>query len=395
MVSFLDLPAELRHEILWLAIATPKLAPWSPVESQDRVRLRDEWDVWVPAVPPEPAVLPFMLTCRTMRYDILAGRFQQSIPYELDVMFLPGCGLWPTWTLCPSPRQLKLSTLRVVFRIFDPQTQVMPDPPHAPSETSFTRRFPAISRTFNINAQYPNPPPGAWNFYRLLISLLSLGPRGLVSRAAHRARRGSLMSSPPLCTVDHLVVALETQPPSSRWSQMTQQFRQQTAQQQAVLSYPDLPYGCLGDETMFPGLPAGSGHEWSGRSSPSATQQARYDDADRLGMWLANAMWALLKFGRLSRAFGLVVFEGIVESIVFWVDGERRRPWYNMRAVLAGLPYTPMRDGDMDALLEWREWLYSWRASNGEGQGLLPRPMLAFPRYLPVDGNRQQRFDDT
>ncbi|KAK0616952.1 hypothetical protein B0T14DRAFT_254761 [Immersiella caudata] len=63
---FLNLPAGLRQESLALAIWTLKPPPCSPLESQDRVRLRDEWDIWVPAVPPEHAVLPIVLTCKPL-----------------------------------------------------------------------------------------------------------------------------------------------------------------------------------------------------------------------------------------------------------------------------------------------------------------------------------------
>ena len=395
MVSFLDLPAELRQQILALAISTPKQAPSSPVESQDRVRLRDDWDIWVLADPPEPAVLPFMLTCKTLRDDVLTRHFQDSAPYELDVMFLPGFGLWLTWTCCPTRKQFNLATLRVVFRIFQAQNQMPGD--DLTGESVFTRRFAAISCSFNSGSQFPNPPPAAWNFYRLLVSLLSLGPAGLISRAEHWARRGTLLWSPPLCTVHRLALVTETQPRVfTRWELLRHQLVHPAQLQMGVRSNPDVPYGSMGDSTMFPGPPAGSGYQWSGPGSTNFnTQGAPYGDANKLGLWLANALWALLKFGRLSRGFGLIVYEGIVESIEFSVDGEVRAR-YDMRALLARLPHTPMRAEDMEALLKWRDWFDSWSAFRediGELPVLPPRPTLSFPRFLPRTHGGP--FDDT
>ncbi|KAK5657961.1 hypothetical protein OQA88_2513 [Cercophora sp. LCS_1] len=163
-----------------------------------------------------------------------------------------------------------------------------------------------------------------------------------------------------------------------------------------VRSNRDVPYGSMGDSTMFPGPPADSGYQWSGLGSTNFnTQGAPYDDANTLGLWLANALWALLKFDRLSRGFGLIVYEGIVKSIEFTVDGEPRAR-YDMGALLARLPHTPMRAEDMEALLKWRDWFDSWSAFRediGEPPVLPPRPTLWFPRFLPR--TRGGPFDDT
>ena len=56
---------------------------------------------------------------------------------------------------------------------------------------------------------------------------------------------------------------------------------------------------------------------------------------DRLGLYLAHALWALLDFRSLSYNYGLVVYEGVLEVVEFWVDGRKRtRPVYEMERLL-------------------------------------------------------------
>ncbi|KAK5652030.1 hypothetical protein OQA88_10933 [Cercophora sp. LCS_1] len=159
-----------------------------------------------------------------------------------------------------------------------------------------------------------------------------------------------------------------------------------------------LPYDGHGGIAMFPGPPADSPYAWTGPTT-IFTARGVEDRGDPYGLWLANTLWALLGFGPLSRGFGLIVYEGVLDAIEFWVDGQRR-PTYDMDGMLARLESAPIKPENMAILVRWRDWLASWKrdrqrrgdqggsSSSSCGSSSSPspsslRPVLSFPRYRP------------
>jgi len=64
----------------------------------------------------------------------------------------------------------------------------------------------------------------------------------------------------------------------------------------------------------------------------------------------------VLGFSRLSRGFGLLVFEGILDAVELTVDGESR-PNYDMDGLLARLDRADVARDRRAALMRWKDWL--------------------------------------
>ncbi|EGO59195.1 hypothetical protein NEUTE1DRAFT_99376 [Neurospora tetrasperma FGSC 2508] len=431
-MSLTTLPPELRHKILASVIWTPTATLYNHLDLfyQDppRVRLRDDWDIWIPATSPQPPALPLLLTCRILRDDVQyllhsPTAAQKSRPYEIDIVFIPKCGIFPTWVCCPLPSQFNLDTLQASFRIMDVE-DIDDEVETVGRQGEFLRRFHGISSNFNANDKYyPNPPPGSWNFYRLLVSFLALGPRGLCSPAYQRKNRGSLFSSrsrsPPRYSLRHLIISVtskeETETDEERWERADR-----GAQRFLIAHNEDLPYGAEGEEDIFPGPPPNDDDDdfaqytWTGPTDLRtvrgmhihAGRRDTLGHADRYGLYLANTLWALLDFGGwLSRGFGLMLYESILDDITFYVDGEPR-PRFGMDDLLLSFlerpkPTKPSRTLTPEvaaALKVWKEWVMKWRTwrtlrEGCSGSGVLddtcmepePRPSFdAFVRYLPA-----------
>ncbi|KAK0702549.1 hypothetical protein B0T21DRAFT_378537 [Apiosordaria backusii] len=388
------LPTELRHQILASVIWTPTATPpdcRSIFRENLRVRLRDDWDIWVPANPPQSAALSVLLTCRCLRNDVqhlLKSSNVQHHPYEIDIVFIPKCGLFPTWICCPLPSQVNLDSLQASFRIME----VEDIDEEGPSKGEFLRHYRGVASDFNAGHCYPNSSPGSWNFYRLLASFLALGPRGLTSPAYQSRHRGSLSTCRR--SLRHLIISVtskeETEIDEKRWA------RHYSGPARFLIDdQPDLPYGSLGEDLIFPGPSQESPYAWTGHTDLSTVRgmslregRLTLGDADRLGLYLANTLWALLDFKWLSRGFGLVVYEGILDDITFYVDGEPR-PRFDMDNLLL---LEPQRDRTSTpeiaaALQRWKVWVMKWRNKLREGAVLdEPRPSLPFVRYVPRIG---------
>lgn len=355
----------------------PNQPPESPETSQDRVRLREGWDIWVPVIPPQPPSLPLLLSCKTLNRDtryLLDSSTQ--CPYELDIMFIPGYGLWPTWTCCPPAGQVHFNTISVSFRIFETYDINQSKIP------IFINRFKACASFKTVGGfRDRNPPPATWNFYRLLVSLLALGPQGLSSPSLQSRHRGSLS----ICqyTIKHLILSVTSKPETNEdvWRRMDIPLRVRPAES----NNPRVPYGVAGGEDyIFPGPEQGSRYFWNGPLRPYSLHGVDICSGDHLGLYLANTLWALLDFKWLSRRFGLIAYEGILDTVEYWVDGEPR-PTFDMDDLLSRLPISDGTPEEMEDLELWREWVVQWRKFRREGLIIdSPRPQLRFPRHLPT-----------
>ncbi|KAK4196866.1 hypothetical protein QBC40DRAFT_286576 [Triangularia verruculosa] len=418
--TLITLPAELRHEILATVIWTPAATPYnrhSLFLDKTRVRLRDDWDIWVPANSPQPPALPLILTCRILRDDVqylLNSCSLQHRPYEIDIIFVPKCGLFPTWVCCPLPGQMNLDTLQVSFRIMDVQDMDLEDEDSDTEDegeydmddlalvgkgSGFMSRYGGVSSDFDP-ISYPNPPSGSWNFYRLLASFLALGPRGLTSPTYQKDNRGSLSAS--RYSLRHLTISVT----SKEKTKMDDARRSRGCgiMRPMIDSNPDLPYGAWGENEIFPGPPHNSPYSWTGRTDVDtvigmhlSTGRHTLGDADRYGLYLANTLWTLLDFSWLSRGYGLMLYESILDDITFYVDGEPR-PRFGMDDLFSLEPpkHRTLTPEVVTALQSWKEWVVKWRSRLREGVVLdEPRPVVSFVRSVPDSGYRSDDVPDS
>ncbi len=204
MASRLErLPPELRQAIFSLVIWTPTPPPdFHEATPLDRIRLRDDWDIWIEPSTRPPAGLALLLTCRTTHHDVrrLTSYGARTPVYELDLVFIAGCGLFPTWTLCPLPSQTHIHALNATIRMLNAQDiDTSSDPSHSYFDPPgpFATRYAGCASSFDPRETHSSTPPAARNFYHLLVRFLALGPLGVVSGRGSFAR-----SSPPRYTLD-------------------------------------------------------------------------------------------------------------------------------------------------------------------------------------------------
>ncbi len=412
------LPTELRHAILSLAIWTPTPPPdFSRCPVPDRVRLQDGLAVWVEATPRPPAALSLLLTSRTLHRDVrlLVSSGGITAPYELDIAFIHECGLFPTWTVCPLPSQIHISTLRASIRILSAKeidfTRVCPDARPVPCGERFMQRFPGDPSPFGSSQPSGHqPPPGACNFYHLLTRFLALGPLGVA-----RADPGPDSPNPPPTrrryTLNSLIIATTLKRETI--------IDRRTPRTLELPYFPTVPFGFHGSQPLvFPAPPAADFPEyvWSGRGTPNTAYGLSPYGGDRLALYLTLAVWNLLDLAApLARAYGRRLYEGVLGTVEFWVDGEKmERPVYDTERLLALLlppapaPTTtaqaavaPAGDYDSGAggrddgppemaegLEAWRQWVAALQpgwvvAGDGSFKPVAPWWPLYMPRPAP------------
>ncbi|KAK0704457.1 hypothetical protein B0H67DRAFT_521560 [Lasiosphaeris hirsuta] len=387
MVSLVGLPIEIRQKIVALAIWTPQPPPKCAEDSQDRVRLRDDGAVWVFKTQPQSTALSVLLTCKALYADTMYLLNSRHASYEMDIMFIPGCGLWPTWTCRPPPGVVSMPTVYANFRVFahggDHDDKLCNS--DGGKGCSLLEEYFGGYCSFEAD-YYPNPAPGAQNFYHLLASLLALGPQALSPSASLAENRRSLSTC--RYTVGRLVVSVASEPGMANISKegnCARSLRGIEDPFQVTPENPNMPYQSGYDATthMFRGPDAGSIYSWV---RPTDRRNALDSgDASILGFFIANALWTLLDFNRrLCRGFGLTVYEGITDAIEISIDGDCRVR-YPMEELFSRLPETVCRTENMDALLQWGSWMRDRRNRAREGAPhIVPRPSLPFIRSQPL-----------
>ncbi|KAK4170650.1 hypothetical protein QBC36DRAFT_316507 [Triangularia setosa] len=76
---------------------------------------------------------------------------------------------------------------------------------------------------------------------------------------------------------------------------------------------------------------------WRSNRNSVGVSRLTLGHADCYGLYLANNLWALLDFKWLSQGFGLRVYEGILDGIIFYVDGEPR-PHFDLYNLISREP---------------------------------------------------------
>jgi hypothetical protein len=271
---------------------------------------------------------------------------RQQAPYELDIMFVPGCGLFPTWTSCPLPSQRHLQTVRASFRIFNTDeldstvARLFPkddkddknDKDDESHKGIFASHFPGLSPCFNTGRAHPNPPPAAHNFYRLLASFLALGPAGMLSPTLQQQHRNAGANPLSTCryTIRHLVIDIASDKtrldkprrPVPDWCDSEDE------DEPTLLPYEDAHHPVA----LPPTGRENARYAWNGPTRLSDVAGAAEGSADRLGFYLANMMWSLLDFKWYVRAGWFVSFPGgLGEPSGF---GLRRRSNFAARCLL-------------------------------------------------------------
>ncbi|KAK3298568.1 uncharacterized protein B0H64DRAFT_385522 [Chaetomium fimeti] len=126
--TLLGLPRELRLQILEEAIAIRRAAPASPPASQTRLKFRNLYDqfcsnstdLYLEDADHAKSAQPSLLaTSRQVREETqyLIGRAAGE-PYQLDVMYVNGIGLMPSWVSLPCLSK-RVRKLDIRIRFFD------------------------------------------------------------------------------------------------------------------------------------------------------------------------------------------------------------------------------------------------------------------------------------
>ncbi|KAH6853999.1 hypothetical protein B0I37DRAFT_20311 [Chaetomium sp. MPI-CAGE-AT-0009] len=136
MAILLILPREIRDRILQDAIFIQHPLPASPSVSQDRIRLRNTRDqfwhpktnIYIQRGRGDKTQLSLLRTNRQLRTETeeLLKRLLETTPCRLDVMFVNGCGLFPTWLSLPGLQRV-INTVHVQVRIFDAPKDMNPE----------------------------------------------------------------------------------------------------------------------------------------------------------------------------------------------------------------------------------------------------------------------------
>ncbi|KAJ6442180.1 Protein argonaute 18 [Purpureocillium lavendulum] len=125
MISLLDLPREIRDQILREVILSQRKPPVSLADCGNRVPLPNQYDeVWpdITSIYIEDGPLRFpkdalLGTCRQLRSEteqLLALIGPEKLPYTLDVMLVDQVGIFPTWLTFPAmPTRIELVRVRV------------------------------------------------------------------------------------------------------------------------------------------------------------------------------------------------------------------------------------------------------------------------------------------
>jgi hypothetical protein len=253
-------------------------------------------------------------------------------------MFVPGCGLFPTWISCPLPSQRYLQTIRASFRIFNtdeldstvagllPKDDTKDD---ASYEGIFARQFPGLSCCFNTGKTYPNPPPAAHNFYRLLASFLALGPAGMLSPTVQQQHRIAGPNPLSTCryTIRHLIIDI-----TSGKARLNKPRRQLSGWSLSDEDNEDEPTLLPYQNAQHPVVSPPSGREnalyvWNGPTRLWNGSGAADGSADRLGFYLANMLWSLLDFKWYVKAELLFLFLAVSGTIRFRTP-ETERLWF-------------------------------------------------------------------
>ena len=179
----LQLPRELRDQIILLVLLSPRPVANSPADSLNRSRLRVSQnsdaetslarDTWV--FVEDDLYTGLSLACRQLRYEtqLARARLEAGDRYHLDVMFVKEAGLWSTWAYAPTPVK-HIDTLYTTFRIFGVPKCLEEDDDWCNAE--------------QFRGGFRNISPHAMNYFDLLSGYLQYGAGSRqASRAVSRA----------------------------------------------------------------------------------------------------------------------------------------------------------------------------------------------------------------
>ncbi len=162
----------------------------------------------------------------------------------------------------------------------------------------------------------------------------------------------------------------------------------------------NVPYGWHSSSwAIFPGPPHRSRYAWS-RTVPINSVAFRVSVNSvrhHLAMYLACGLWALLDFQALSCDYGLVIYEGVLEAIEFWivingVPKKKRRPVYDMEGLVeVAVP----EDSPLlvrEALARWKAWMGEWRRLR-RGRGEITGGRCPSPSFEGSSDPRMKRWE--
>lgn len=158
-----QIPLEIRQRIFEWVICSPIDPPACPSVgqkgrrelSQDMFSGRGIWQL-----PPQNPALPLLLVNKQFHTEVNYVLRYASTDYHVDIMFVKGYGLWTTWSIPVLPRTQYIDSVHARFRLFEPTNDLDP-------------RF---RESLSFRGGSGGPPLAVWSLYRLLTALLTNGP---------------------------------------------------------------------------------------------------------------------------------------------------------------------------------------------------------------------------
>lgn len=234
-------------------------------------------------------------------FDILE-KSREIRNYHLDIMFVKMAGLWPTWTCVPALMQ-HVDTIYTTFRIFNPAQDL-------------DAKFDGSGPLGNGDGGRRQ---GVWNFYHLLTAFLEYGPRA----------KGAGFGRACNVTIKNLI--LDVQAPSKD-------------EDHEIVGPARGPRGRYSD--FFGSADTFTAEKWPKYWNKPAEINQRNVPADKLAHFMMQELESLLSLNYHTMDYGLILYEGIMDSIDIRVSGETRFR-FDLNAMLRNLVEKPLDQKDL------------------------------------------------
>lgn len=317
-----QIPLEIRQRIIEWVICSPINPPASPSVSQKgrRKLSQDTFSgrgVW--QLPPQNPALPLLLVNKQFRTEVNYVLQHASTDYHVDIMFVKGYGLWTTWSIPVLPRTQYIDSVHARLRLFEPTDDLDP-------------RF---RESLSFRGGDGGPPLAVWSFYRLLTALLTNGPGYLGPEPI-----GIPRNLRPRYVVKKVVVDVLAPTDGA-------------AHRSIVLKE---------------GEDEGETHRFIDRY----LHDASIAPEERLALYMTRELDHLLALSYHTINYGMVLYESVVETIDFLVNGEEYKA-FSMQKLLREHEGTHWGRRPLDVLQRkqryrtWRRWLDERRRRMKEG----------------------------
>ncbi|KAH6989566.1 hypothetical protein BKA56DRAFT_576052 [Ilyonectria sp. MPI-CAGE-AT-0026] len=322
-MAFNQIPREIRQSIFEWVICSPIDPPASPSVSQKgRRRLTEDvfWEGGIWQLPPQNPALSLLLVNKQFHTEVNYVLQHTPTDYHVDIMFVKGYGLWTTWSIPVLPRTQYIDSVHATFRLFEPTDDLDP-------------RF---RGSLSFRGGDGGPPSAVWSFYRLLTALLTNGPGYLGPEPLGRP-----CDLRPRYVVNKVVVNVLAPTDGAAHRSIV-----------------------LGEEE--------ENRVDARRFIDRSLHDASIAPEERLARYMTGELDHLLALSYHTMNYGMVLYEGVVDTIDFLVNGEEYKG-FNMQELVREPEIAQWGARRLDVLRrrqryrKWRRWLDGRRRRMKDG----------------------------